>query len=263
MKKLCSLLILSFAFTGMAHAFSDITIGDNYYPATTYLEQVGVFKGYEDGTFGRDKLINRAEALKTIFVATETDLSETAPASFNDVPAEAWFAPYIQFALQFNVLKPDGSNNVYPGKELTRGEVASIIFEMLHQGKGLDAQTLLNLTEDHLKVGLEYLERTEVSTAAILMSVAERFSTYTVELMPKNNIVLSANKVVESLKSIVSAYSAGAEGNMNEVVINAKQAWTLADESLQLNAKNEVLTEKLKTIASKLANDARAEGGEG
>lgn len=326
MKKLFGLLLMSILVGGTAQAFSDVTIGDRYYPATTYLKQVEVFKGYEDGSFGRDKLINRAEALKTIFSATETGLGEGEAASFNDVPADAWFAPYVsqaanqgivsgdgatgnfapgrsvnkaeflkmltiafeidptayeltasaadvpddawfapylKFALQFKVIKPDGANNASPSKELTRGEVAEIIFEMLHQGKGLEPQNLLNLTEVHLIKGLEFLEQGDIATAAILVSIAERFSTYAVELLPQNSVVLSANKVVEALKSIVSAYTAGSKGQLNEVVSSAKKAWNEADESLKLNPKNEVLSEKLKNIASQLANDAREAGAEG
>ena len=323
---LLSALILVGGFTSQTKAFSDITIGDPFYAATTYLQQVEVFKGYEDGSFGRDRLINRAEALKTIFVATETELANTQGAEFNDVPADAWFAPYVHqaanqeivsgdgetgnfapgrsvnkveflkmltkafeidptqfdinatandvpadawfapyvnFALQFKVIKPDGNNNVDPSKELTRGEVAELIFEMLHQGKGLDAQTLLNLTEQHLIKGLEFLEQQQVGTAAILVAIAERFSSYAVKILPQNSVVLSADKVVASLKSIVSAYTAADQGKLNDVVINAKQAWNQADESLKLNPKNNVLSEKLKTISSKLASDARAAGAEG
>ena len=325
LKKFFGLMVLLGLIPTMAFAFTDITINDPYYPATTYLQQVDVFKGYADDSFGRDKLINRAEALKTIFVATETDLGEVTPASFpdvpgdawfapyvsqaanasivsgdagtgnfapgrsvnkaeflkmltkafeidpaeyeltttaNDVPVDAWFAPYMNFALQFDIIQPDGANNASPSKELTRAEVAEIIFEMLNQGRGLDAQTLLNLTEVHLIKSLEFLEQGDIATSAILVATAERFSTYSVKVMPKNNIVLSANKVVESLKAIVSAYTAGQDGDLSGVIASAKKSFADAEESLTLNPKNAVLATKLKTIAGKLASDARAAGGE-
>ncbi len=326
MKKLIPFLILGLFASHSASAFSDITISDPYYPATTYLQEVGVFKGYEDGSLGRDKLINRAEVLKTIFVASKTDLSEASSADFNDVPKDAWFAPYvnqaaatgivsgdagtgnfapgrtvnkaeflkmltlafnltptsyelnatandvpndawfapyIRFALEFNIMQPDAQNNAYPSKELTRGEVAELIFEMLHRGRGLEIQTLLNLTDRHLNKSLELVENKDLGTAAILVAIAERFSDYGLLIMPEHNVVKSANKVVDAHKSIISALSAGAKGDLDQVIVEAKAAWGQADESVQLNdnEKMQNISQQLKTIASQLANDARANGG--
>jgi len=186
-----------------AQAFSDITVDDWPYMATTYLEKIEVFKGYEDGSFGRDRLINRAESLKTILVAAELDTPEASVVKFkdvptdvwfakfvnhaadlgivsgdgstgdfvparsvnkaeflkmlmlafdidpttydleaspNDVPNDAWFAPFMKFAAQFEIATVDGDGNSHPGKELTRAECAQLIFNMMHKGPSYSQQ---------------------------------------------------------------------------------------------------------------------------
>ena len=307
--------------TGLA--FSDITISDPIYPDTTYLEQHNIFKGYDDGSFGRNKLINRAEALKTILTAAEVKLPEELPAAsfsdvprdtwftpyvdyaaskgiisgdgnstqfspgrtvnkaefvkmlmkafdidpkkydlseikVNDVPDEVWFAPYMKFGIKFKVLTLDESGNINPGKELTRGDSAQLIFSMLRRGKGLKPQTLLNLAELHLIKSLEFIDKGDIPTAALLISIAEKYSAYALEILPENNVVQSAEKVVSALKSIVGAFASKQNAKYDDIIANAKQAWKMADESFKLNANNKNLSEKIKKIASSMADKARA-----
>lgn len=318
------LFALSLLLPLTSFAFSDITIRDAVYDSSTYLESVGVFKGYDDGSFGRDKTINRAEALKTILTAAEAEVPAAAADRFNDVPKDIWFAPfvnfsaeqgivkgddttglfspgrnvnkaeflkmmmlsfdvdpaqypvinditindvpagiwfepYFKFAVKFKILPADADGNVQPGKELSRGEAAELLFSMIRQGKGLKPQTLLNLSELHLLKSIEFMEQDAVSTAAILVDVSGAFSAYALEMLPENNIVQSADKVVAALKMLTSTYQMGASGDLDGVITTSKDAWAKADESLQLNPQNQILTDKIKDIAANIADKARAE----
>ena len=85
--------------------FKDIPVGAEHYVAIKFLKDRKIIDGYEDGTFQPRKQINRAEALKIIlgaFTKTPKKITEsntqatTPPKTFTDVPADAWFAPYIQ-----------------------------------------------------------------------------------------------------------------------------------------------------------------------
>lgn len=319
-----TLLLAGIALPLSTFAFSDITINDDYYDSTTYLEAVEVFKGYDDGTFGRDKTINRAEALKTILTAAEAEIGEVDEAKFTDVPTDIWFAPfvnhsaqqgivtgddttglfspgrnvnkaeflkmlmlsfdvdpaqypvitdvvindvaegiwfepYFKFAVKFNILAVDADGNVNPGLELSRGQAAEILFSMVRQGKGLKPQALLNLSELHLLKAVEFMKQDATSTAQILVDVAGQFSIYSLEMLPENKIVQSADKVIEAMKLLTTTYSMGAEGNLQEVIDTSKSAWAKADESLQLNPQNKVLTDKIKDIAASIAEKARAQ----
>ena len=69
MKKLSRILAALVVFTmlcGMVtitHAaqFSDVSSENKYYYSTTILSAFGIINGYEDGTFGPDKDVTRAE----------------------------------------------------------------------------------------------------------------------------------------------------------------------------------------------------------
>ena len=130
---------------------------------------------------------------------------------------------------------------------------------MIRQGKGLKPQVLLNLSELHLLKAVEFMEQDAISTAQILVDVAGLFSTYALEMLPENNIVQSADRVIEAMKLLTTTYALGAEGNLDGVIATAKQAWSTADESLQLNPQNQLLTDKIKDIAASIADKARAQ----
>lgn len=318
------LFLASLALPLSSFAFSDITILDEMYDSATYLEAVEVFKGYEDGTFGKDKTINRAEALKTIITAAELELTESTDQRFSDVPSDIWFAPFVnyaagknivrgddatglfspernvnkaeflkmmmltfdvdpaqypiitdiaindvptgiwfepffKFAVKFKILEVDAENNINPSQELSRGQAAEILFSMIRQGKGLKPQVLLNLSELHLIKAVEFMEQEAISTAQILVDVSALFSQYSLEMLPENKIVQSADKVIKAMKLITTTYEMGAKGELDNVIATAKLAWQTADESFVLNPQNKVLSDKIKEISANIADKARAQ----
>lgn len=65
-----------------------------YREAIRELRDEGVISGYEDGTFGPKKEINRAEFIKLLFAA-KSDSEPAGSECFVDVPADAWYGPYV------------------------------------------------------------------------------------------------------------------------------------------------------------------------
>ncbi len=322
MKKLFSVIVLIGLSLGKVSAFSDIQITDPLYMPTTYLSTIKIISGYDDGSFKPNNIINRAEALKLILVATDEEIKENEKQKFKDVPKDAWFAKYVNyaaeegfvsgdgntglfvpdrivnraeflkmlikafkidtskyvlnvvskdvpddvwftsylnFATKFEIMNRDENDMVYPDKALTRGEAVEMIFKMLKKGQGLDPQILLNLTEAHLLKTLSFLEEGNITSAGLVVTMAEKFAytTSTILSVAKNKIVLGAIKTAESLKHLVGAYSAGENGRLTDVIAAAKASFKAADESLNLNPKNEEMINKIKNLASSLANKAR------
>ncbi len=108
-----SFLFLSFFITPNLHAFSDL--GNHPYSRSiTYAENQGIVKGYSDGTFRPNNIINRAEFTKIIiqarFSQTEINKCDIAELNFPDVGFQDWFAPYICVAKKNNIINgyPDG-----------------------------------------------------------------------------------------------------------------------------------------------------------
>ncbi len=118
--------------------FSDIESGAWYENYVELAYEWGIIKGYEDNTFHPERSINLAEALKMMLLTkgTEVDLTQAVleidPAF--DVPAAAWFAPYLQYALDHNIIYKNRDGNLNPERELTRGEISDLLFRLTHPG---------------------------------------------------------------------------------------------------------------------------------
>lgn len=99
------------------------------YVATAYNEKI--VSGYPDLTFKPAQTVNRAEFLKMLLTAMKVDLPQTVQKDlFDDVPADAWYAPYVQYAKDKNLIDTS-SNMLKPEEGMTREEVAEVIYRML------------------------------------------------------------------------------------------------------------------------------------
>lgn len=91
-------------------------------------DHIVYIRGYEDGTFAPNKSITRAEAI-TIFARLmneKMDVSETYTASFSDVKAGAWYANYIGYMEDYNIINGYEDGTFRPDAAITRAEFAAM-----------------------------------------------------------------------------------------------------------------------------------------
>lgn len=108
--------------------FSDVDESAWYAPYVRKAKSEGWIEGYPDGTFKPSQGVNKAEALKMIAEIqgweTETDIQESY---FTDVPVTAWYAPYIEYAHNKNLLDERGTFFI-AGAYLSRGKVSEYLY---------------------------------------------------------------------------------------------------------------------------------------
>lgn len=75
-------------FTDMAKSWY------GYQEDVTYLKEKGSIGGYPDGLFHPRETVNRAEFLKLVF-RSKGDVEPVTDDCFADVPADAWYAPFV------------------------------------------------------------------------------------------------------------------------------------------------------------------------
>lgn len=98
------------------------------YVYTAYKDKV--VNGYDDGSFKPANVVNRVEFLKMLFVAMDVKVKESVDKSpFKDVPAKAWFAPYVEKALKMEII--DGGDKFGPNDGMSRAEVAEVIYRVV------------------------------------------------------------------------------------------------------------------------------------
>jgi carboxyl-terminal processing protease len=72
-----------------------------------------IVKGGGDGNFHPAGVLNRAELCALLAQAMNYDLQE-GEVSFSDVPADAWYAPYVQALHQMGLVEGDGTGAFHP-----------------------------------------------------------------------------------------------------------------------------------------------------
>lgn len=88
----------------------------------------GWVNGYEDGTFGPEKNMNRAEFLAVILKAKGITPKGLSGQPYTDVAEDSWYIDLFRFAKAHDLFP--NSNFVQPGAYITRSEVASIIYAL-------------------------------------------------------------------------------------------------------------------------------------
>ena len=112
-------------------SFEDITNHpETYLSAINYLNENGIINGYSDNTFKPANKIKRAEFAKIISLAENLKLKENNSINFEDLDSH-WAYEYINLASSNGLLKGYEDNTFKPEKEITYGELATIMLRTL------------------------------------------------------------------------------------------------------------------------------------
>lgn len=124
--------------------FSDVHLYSWYLPYVKKAKELGLTKGYEDGTFKPEQFINRAEAVKILFSAFGFDLSSrpvtesiNTKKKYIDLKGGQWYFPYADFAIQKGIMSgvQDGNDARFsyfgPGNPITRAEMAKLAIKTI------------------------------------------------------------------------------------------------------------------------------------
>lgn len=111
--------------------FSDVP---STYWAHTAIESLaadGILAGFPDGTFRPDAGVTRAQFVKTLDLGLGIKpLPGVSP--FADVPASAWFAPYVAAAVKAGIVQGVSPTLFDPNATLTREEMSVLLARALH-----------------------------------------------------------------------------------------------------------------------------------
>lgn len=152
-KKLVVLLavVMMFAFSASAYAatFSDVSERPVVeQDAIKKAVALGIIEGYEDGTFGPDKTITRAEFAKIAVTAagakdTATMLEANA-SSFKDVKANSWYTGWINAAESLGIFKGDSNGNFRPNDTISNQEAITVLLRLLGYNDNLTGSWPVN-----------------------------------------------------------------------------------------------------------------------
>jgi len=94
-------------------------------------KELGIVKGDEQGLFNPQKNISRIEALKLLYLIRGEDVGTTQISAYFDVPAESWYAPYIQKATYSNIISGKEPGRFGSSDPIKRSEMAEMMYRLL------------------------------------------------------------------------------------------------------------------------------------
>lgn len=130
------LVMLFISTTVSAASFPDVPANASYAKAVNTLVEMGIIRGYEDGTFRPEGRITRGEFSKVICVminGADDDTFKTKPSgAFFDDTLGHWAEKYIEYAVSLGLINGYGNGNFGPDDTLTYAQALKIV--VCHMG---------------------------------------------------------------------------------------------------------------------------------
>lgn len=247
--------------------FGDIPDGAWYAPYVSAGLQLGVIDGPPKATaFNGANSVRKAEFLKMLLLVSKTD-----PLSYGDVKSamssdvtdsNAWYYPYMRYALASSMLNITPQGTLGPGDELTRADVAQLLYFLIMYKNGRRTQALLSVEETDLINVSQSLANQDIAQAEFAATRALLAAKGAYTSKPTVPVVQGALKSAEGFSAIVRGYRAGQEGNLDEAIRLSKEAWSIAAEAKAKSPELGPLSEQLQQIASNMASEARKAQGQ-
>ena len=239
--------------------FKDVKADDWYTKYLAKAKELGIVNGNADGTFSASRQVAKSEFIKMLLSSHGFKTDKWAGQQiFNDVPKDAWYNPYMNYAGQAGLVLKDSNNNLNPTKTLTRGQVAEIIYLMEIILKGKDTQFLLNQAESQMAQIERFISSKKVTMAKRASELSVDITQQAYKNLPDNKVVLGAAKLAKAYDFLVSAYQYGTAGKTAEANQYAQQAIDKATEAWNANNEIQPIAKHIKDGANEIISGLKA-----
>ncbi len=236
-------------------SFSDYKVADWFAKYVEQAKTLGIVNGNPDGTFAPARNVVRAEFMKMLLILNTFKADKWAGQSiFADVPKDAWFAPYMNYAGQSGLITKDEKNMLYPAKALTRGDVAEIMYLMIVIRSDKNTQFLIDQTEAQMGQIEVYIAAKNVVAAKRASELAVDFSQQAYTNMPTDTVVLSAAKLAKAYDYLMNAFITAVQKDYVNAKNWAEMAIAKATEAWEVNHDIQPIAKHIKDRANEILN---------
>jgi rare lipoprotein A (peptidoglycan hydrolase) len=111
--------------------FSDTENSKWYADYLSIAKDKNIINGYPDGKFMPDQSINLVETLK-MHMECLNGITYPDPVTykFADTNPEGWYAKYVAYAANQEILNISAKNEIFPDQKMTRGFFAEMVYRM-------------------------------------------------------------------------------------------------------------------------------------
>jgi len=114
--------------------FRDILRTDWFAPYVSKAKELAIVQGYNDGTFKPSQAVNLVENLKILLLTQKIDVSTITVSTdpYADAFKDQWYAPFVEYAKEKNLIDADAKNMVFPAQGMTRGKLAESMYRLMY-----------------------------------------------------------------------------------------------------------------------------------
>ena len=110
-----------------SHTFKDVTQNDWFYDSVKYAVENNIFSGTDKDTFSPNDPMTRAMYVTVMgHIAGISDEYSIKEGLFSDVKHNAYYAPYVMWAVEKGISKGVGNNKFSPNSLITREQMATL-----------------------------------------------------------------------------------------------------------------------------------------
>lgn len=131
--------------SSVSETFTDISTSSWYYDTVNKAYNNKWFSGLTENSFGPDNNMTRA-MLVTVLGRFDNTVINTTSNEFTDVPSDMYYAPYVSWAKESNIVNGMTETEFAPNSDITREQLAVMIYNYLKY-KNVDMSSAINTTE--------------------------------------------------------------------------------------------------------------------
>ena len=243
--------------------FDDVPSDAWYLP---YVEMARQVFGFIDGppkkiSFNGERPVIKAEFLKMVLIANSIDITAFSeirlPLSSDVTNPDEWFYPYVRYSISASMTAVTEEGLLSPGRELTRGDVALLLYRFLMYQENRRTQALLSESEGEILRILDALGNNDIAEAEYASARALVAARGAHASRPDTPLVQSALKITEAFRTLVRAYRAGLNLEFDMVITLTGQAWDLAEQGRIISPEMQSIAERVQQSAHTMADSAR------
>lgn len=244
--------------------YTDVNDGDWYVPYVEWArQQLRILDGPPKTTlFHGTRPVTKAEFLKLMFLAYDVDPNSYSeiqlPLASDVTDTTAWYYPFFRYAVSTAVTTPAANGTYGAARELTRIDVAALMYRFFLYREGKTAQQLVNNAQADIVNVLNALEKSDIKEAEYASARALIGARGALTSAPDEGGVKSTVKLAEGFRALVRAYRAGLDNKFDDVIKLSGDAWYLGSQAKKLSPELPHSATQLQGYAQSLADSARA-----
>jgi hypothetical protein len=241
-------------------SFSDVPASAWYMPYAEAARTMGIVDSAP--AFHPDQVVTKAGFMKMLLASEKIDYN-SAFSDFKlplatDVPSPTdWFYAVIRYAIASSMTAVDKDGLLAPSHNITRSEMALIYYRLDMYVANRRTQALLSQTETDIGNVLQMLTDKNIQQAEFASARSMLAARGALVSRPNEPLVKGAVKVTEGFQSLVLGYQAGASGDFNSALKNAKDTYASAAKAKAFSPGLVTVTTQMQAIAKNMADQAR------